>query len=490
MYSVKQITVFHRFIIFLEILLVYKLFMDYRTEQDALGIMQIPADALWGIHTARAVENFPFNSRPVPPDMIRSYGMIKLACLTTCHNQRPWEAEKANSILSACREMADGLLDEHVRVDLMTGGAGTSLNMNVNEVLANRALQIIGSPLGDYGVVSPTDDINRYQSTNDTYPTALKLAAIVGIKKLEHNLIALQEAFQEKEKQFAHIVKVGRTQFQDAVLTTLGREMAAYAEAINRDRWRIYKCIERLRVVNLGGTAIGTGLAADRRYIFGVVDTLRDLTGVGFARAENLVECTQNADVFVEVSGILKANAVSLIKICNDLRFLSSGPDAGIGEITLPDRQAGSSIMPGKVNPVIPESVIQAAMQATGNDTAITQACAAGNLELNAFLPIVTANLLDSINLLTTSADILRKHCIEGIEANEEKCAQYVENSTAAATALVAELGYEKCAKIAALAKEKKQTIRQVVLEQQLLSSEKFDELISPEAVTRLGFKA
>ncbi len=462
-----------------------------RTESDLIGTLNIPADALWGIHTARARENFPFHTRPVPAAMTCAYGTVKLACLTTCEQLGVFQDHpaKAEAMLRACREMADGLLNDHIIVDLMQGGAGTSLNMNVNEVLANRTLRILNMPLGSYAVVSSTDDINRYQSTNDTYPTALKLAAIVGIQKLEQNLIALQEAFQQKEKDFAHIVKVGRTQLQDAVLTTLGREMGAYAEAVNRDRWRVYKCVERLRVVNLGGTAIGTGLAADRQYIFRVVDTLRELTGIGFARAENLFECTQNADVFVEVSGILKACAVSLTKIANDLRFLSSGPDAGIGEITLPARQAGSSAMPGKVNPVICEAVIQAATQTMANDVAVTQACAAGHLELNAFLPLVTASLLDSIDLLTTACDIFRRHCIEGIQANEDKCRQYVENSTAAATALVAELGYEKAAAIAKQAAAENKTIRQVVTEQKILTNDQFDQLISPEAVCRLGFK-
>ena len=244
-----------------------------RTESDFIGSVDIPADALWGIHTARAKDNFPFAKRPIPSEMIRAYGWVKLACLETCeHLGVLTEDEYQNqAILQACRQMAESMLNEYIVVDLMQGGAGTSLNMNVNEVLANRSLQILGKPLGSYDIISPTENINRYQSTNDTYPTALKLAAIIGIQKLEQNLIRLQEAFQHKEKEFAHIVKVGRTQFQDAVLTTLGREMGAYAEAINRDRWRIYKCIERLRVINLGGTAIGTGLAADRQYIFQVV---------------------------------------------------------------------------------------------------------------------------------------------------------------------------------------------------------------------------
>ncbi len=464
--------------------------MKYRIEQDALGTMDITADALWGIHTARAVENFPFSRRPVPASIIAAYGTVKLACLTTCNQLNVWDdAAKVEAMLRACSEMAEGLLNESILVDLMQGGAGTSLNMNVNETIANRSLQLLDKPCGDYTAVSATDDINRYQSTNDTYPTALKLAAIRGIQSLEQNLVALQEAFQAKEKEFAHIVKIGRTQCQDAVLTTLGREMAAYAEAINRDRWRVYKCIERLRVVNLGGTAIGTGLAAERQYIFRVVDTLREITHIGFARAENLIECTQNADVFVEVSGILKACAVSLMKICNDLRFMSSGPDAGIGEIRLPARAAGSSIMPGKVNPVICESVIQAAMQTTGNDVVITQACAAGNLELNAFLPVVTANLLDSIDLLTTATDILRRHCVEGIEADENRCKAFVENSTAVATALLPALGYDTCEKIVEQANEKNKTIRQIVTEQNLLTDEQFDQLTSAEAVCQLGFR-
>ncbi|MBN2712482.1 MAG: aspartate ammonia-lyase, partial [Planctomycetes bacterium] len=349
--------------------------------------MQIPAEAMHGIHTARAMDNFPLSGRKPHAALIAAYGTVKLACAMTNRSVGEWgdDAAKADAIECACREMSDSLLSEHILSDSLQGGAGTSLNMNVNEVVANRALQIMGMALGSYDKVCPTDDINLHQSTNDTYPTALKLAAIRMLKVLEERVVALQESFQAKEKEFAHIVKVGRTQYQDAVLTTLGREMGAYAEAFNRDRWRIYKCEERLRVVNLGGTAIGTGIGAPRQYVFKVVDTLRDLTGIGFARAENLVEATQNADVFVEVSGILKACASSLIKICTDLRLLSSGPEAGLGEIILPQMQAGSSIMPGKVNPVIPEAVTQAAMKVMGNDQVIAQACAAGSLELNPF---------------------------------------------------------------------------------------------------------
>lgn len=462
---------------------------EYRTERDLIGEMSIPLRAMWGIHTARAIGNFPLARRGVHPELVRAYGVVKLAAAMTNRAIGAWSDDpgKADAIIRACQEMAGGLLGEHVVVDLLQGGAGTSTNMNVNEVLANRALQILGEPAGRYERVSPVDDINLHQSTNDTYPTALKLAAIRLLSVLEDRVVSLQEAFQDAEKRFAHVVKVGRTQLQDAVLTTLGREMSAYAEATNRDRWRIYKCEERLRVVNLGGTAIGTALGAPREYVFRCVDTLRDLTGIGFARADNLVESTQNADVFVEVSGILKAHAVSLLKISTDLRLLASGPDAGLGEIILPSRQAGSSIMPGKVNPVIPEAVSQAAMLAMGHDAVIAQACAAGNLELNAFLPLVASCLLESIDLLANADDILRRHCVEGMKADEERCRRNVETSTAAATALVPMLGYEKASEIAHEARATNQTIRQVVVARGLMSDEHFDRLIAPEAVTRLG---
>lgn len=463
--------------------------MSTRTEHDLLGRRDVPAGALWGIHTLRAVDNFPLSARRTPPELIHAYGLVKLACARVSRSLGAWNANaaKADALEQACRELADGKLDEHILVDVLAGGAGTSLNMNVNEVIANRALQILGAALGDYVRVSPLDDANLHQSTNDTYPTALRVAAIRLLQQLDGRVVALQEAFQAKEKQFAHIVKVGRTELQDAVLTTLGREMGAYAEAANRDRWRIYKCQERLRVVNLGGTAIGTGIAAPREYVFRVTDELRRLSGLNIARAENLVDATQNADVFVEVSGILKAHATNLIKICNDLRLLSSGPEAGIGEIRLPPRQAGSSIMPGKVNPVIPEAATQAAMRVIGNDVAITLACASGCLELNPFLPVVADALLESLHLLINACRILTDECILGIEADELRCRAHVEASTAVATALLPALGYERMSEVLRIAMQTRRTIRQVVIGDGLLSESVFNELTSPEAVCRLG---
>ena len=461
--------------------------MDYRTEKDLLGTMQIPADALYGIHTARAIENFPLSLRPVHDRLIIAYGAVKLACAKTNHQLGKWDERIYSAIRQACEEMLAGNLNEHIKVDALQGGAGTSTNMNVNEVLTNRALSILGKALGDYEVVSPLDDINLHQSTNDTYPTALRVAALWELGELENEIIALLECFQRKEKQFADIVKLARTELQDAVLTTLGRQMSAYAEAVSRDRWRIYKCQERLRVVNLGGTAIGTGLGALRKYIFSAVENLKDITKLPLCRAENLIEATQNTDVFVEVSGILKALASNLYKIATDLRILSSGPDGGIGEISLPARQAGSSIMPGKVNPVIPEAVGQTAIAVMANDSAITQACSAGNLELNQFMPLIADALLTNLQLLTNACRIFGRFCIDGIEANEKKCRQNVEASTAVLTAIVEKVGYQTAQKIAAEAKEQNKTVREIILKLGIMTEAEFESLISPQKVIMLG---
>lgn len=459
----------------------------FRREHDLLGEREVPVEALHGIHTERAVENFPLALRPVNPALIHAFGAVKLACARANHELGWWDETKAQAIESACMEMMAGGLDSAIVVDALQGGAGTSTNMNVNEVLANRALQLLGRMPGAYETVSPLDDINLHQSTNDVYPTALKVAAIQLLRRLQPEVVGLLEEFQRKEQQFARIVKVGRTELQDAVLITLGREMGAYAEAFARDRWRIYKCEERLRLVNLGGTAIGTGVSAPREYIFKAAEKLREITGLGVSRAENLVECTQNTDVFVEVSGILKACAANLLKISSDLRLLSSGPDAGLGEIRLPPRQAGSSIMPGKVNPVVPEAVSQAAMVTMANDMMITQASAMGNLELNAFMPLIADALLSSLDLLRNACRILREQCVAGIEADESRCRAHVEGATATLTALVEKLGYEKTQELARLAREERKSIRETAIARGFLSDQEFDRLISAESVTRLG---
>ncbi len=460
-----------------------------RRERDLIGERTLPANSLTGIHTIRALENFPLSLKPVHSELIHAYGTVKYACFKAIRalpiTKDP--TKKFDAMERAAIELSEGRFDNLITIDSLHGGAGTSLNLCVSEIIANRALQILGHSPGEYSIVSPLNDANRFQSTNDTFPTALKLAAIRMLKPLEAAVVSLQEAFQAKEKGFAHIVKVGRTEMQDAILTTLGREMGAYAEVLSRDRWRIYKCEERLRVINLGGTAIGTGAAAPRGFIFSATDKLREVSGIGFARAENLVEATQNVDVFVEVSGILKALASSLIKICSDLRFLSSGPDAGIGEINLPPRQAGSSIMPGKINPVIPESVTQAAIKVLGLDNSLTHAASMGSLELNPFLPIIADTLLTELELLTNSCAILKNNCVAGITANESICAAHIENSTVIATALIPTLGYDAVSKAIVRAQEINRPVREVLISEGLTTHSAVKELLSPEAVTRLG---
>lgn len=459
----------------------------HRQEHDFLGSMNLPKQALYGIHTQRALENFPLSNRPVHPALIRAYGAVKLAAAQANHDLGTWDKATFEAITSACTEMTEGRLDEHVCVDALQGGAGTSTNMNVNEVIANRALQLLSKAPGDYDTLHPISDINLHQSTNDTYPTALKIAAIKGLRNLEQSLIVLLEAFQNKEKQFRDIVKVGRTQMQDAVLTTLGRSMSAYAEAFARDRWRVYKCEERLRVINLGGTAIGTGLGAPREYIFKVTEKLKAITGFGLARAENMVENTQNADVFVEVSGILSACATNLLKAAGDIRLMSSGPDAGLCEITPPAMQSGSSIMPGKVNPVIPEAVTQAALKVIGHHSVIAQACGMGSLELNPFLPLVADCLLDSLQLLDRSCTLLAERCVRGIEANKERCRKTINGATATITALIDTIGYETAEAVLRQSKETSQSLRDVVISKGYMTGDAFDEMISANAVTRLG---
>jgi aspartate ammonia-lyase len=460
----------------------------FRTESDLLGELKIPADALYGIHTKRALENFPLAGRPISRHLVHAFGQVKLACLRTNHELGKWgDGPEFPALETACREMTEGSLDSHILVDALQGGAGTSTNMNVNEVIANRALQLLGDAPGHYQKIHPLEDVNLHQSTNDVYPTALKIAVILQLRRLEKDITSLVEAFQAKERELGHVIKVGRTELQDAVLTTVGRAMSAFAEAFARDRWRIYKCEERLRVINLGGTAIGTGLGAPRQYIFRVTDHLQQITGLGLARAENLIDATQNTDVFVEVSGMLRALASNFLKISSDLRLLSSGPQAGLGEIRLPPRQAGSSIMPGKINPVIPEAVGQAAIAIIAYDQALVNACSLGNLELNQFLPLVADSILLSLDLSRNACRIFAQLCVSGIAADEERCRSSVGASTATITALVDVIGYEAAARIAHAVAAGGKPIKETALELGLLTEEQYDRAIAPESVTRLG---
>ena len=462
--------------------------MDSRVERDSLGELALPADALYGIHTARALMNFPLSGQPCAPALIRALALVKLACARTNASLGYLAADIAPAIDQACSELAEGQHRQAVVVDALQGGAGTSLNMNVNELIANRAEEILGGQRGEYRRVHPLHHVNLNQSTNDVYPTALRVAAIDSLQRLEKAIAALQTAFQAKEREFAGIVKVGRTQLQDACPITLGAEFSAWAEALGRDRWRVFKCVERLRVVNLGGTAIGTGLSAPRDYIFRVTETLREITRIGLARAENLVDATQNADVLVEVSGILKAHAVNLFKISSDLRLLASGPLAGLGEVSLPAVQVGSSAMPGKVNPVICEAVGQAALQVISQDMAITLAAQSGQLELNAFLPLVAHALLGNLGLLERACTLFGGRCIEGLQANAARCAELLDGSLAQITALVPVLGYELAAEVARQAQRSRESIRAVILARGLIAPQVLDRLLSAEAMTALGY--
>lgn len=453
-----------------------------RTEEDLLGKRELPADCFWGIHTERALQNFPLSGNPVNPALIQALALVKKACCRANAElgYLPWE--KAEAIAAACDEIAAGKLADFFPVDALQGGAGTSTNMNVNEVIANRAIEKLGGEKGDYRIIHPLEVVNLHQSTNDTYPTAIRIAAIRGLRRLSEAVARLQGAFQEKEKAFSEIVKISRTELQEAVPVTLGAEFSAFAEAFSRDRWRTYKCEERLRVVNLGGTAVGTGLTAPRDYIFLVIEKLREVTGLGLARGENLMGETAHADAFVEVSGILKAHGANLIKIANDLRLLNF-----TGEISLPPLQAGSSVMPGKVNPVLMEAAMQVGIKVTANDGIITEAVSRGTWQINEFLPLLAHALLESLDLLSRIDDLLADHVLR-IVCNKDQCQLYLDHSPMILTALLPLLGYERATELmTAFHRENAANVR-VFLEEKL-GRERVEKLLSPYALTALGYR-
>lgn len=458
-----------------------------RIEHDLLGSREVPAEAYYGIHTLRALENFPVTGRPMHRELVKALVTVKKAAALANLETGGLPKEKAEAIVRACDEVIAGRLMDQFVVDAIQGGAGTSGNMNANEVIANAAIEILGGKKGDYSLVHPLNDVNMSQSTNDVYPSAVRIAAIQLLIPLSETFAGLQEALQEKENEFAGVLKIGRTQLQDAVPVTLGQEFGAYAQAIARDRWRLYKVEERLRQLNIGGTAVGTGLNADRKYTYIMTEKLRELTGLGLARAEYMMDLTQNADVFVEVSGLLKTAAVNLTKIANDLRLLSSGPKAGLGEINLPPMQAGSSIMPGKVNPIIPEVVNQVAYQVMGCDLAITLAAQAGQLELNAMLPLIAHNLLASLEILHNGVRVFIDNCIKGITVNAERCKQLLEESYGLLTALTGHIGYEKAAEVAQKAAQENKTVREAVREMGLLDDGLLEKILDPFEMTKPG---
>ncbi|MGI6003199.1 MAG: aspartate ammonia-lyase [Lachnospiraceae bacterium] len=449
-----------------------------RLEKDMLGEVSLPDDCLYGIETARAAENFKVSGRRVHWEMIEAVIAVKQAAAMANRDAGLLSQEKADAILAACGDILAHRADDAFITDALQGGAGTSVNMNADEVIANLGLLHMGHRCGEYQYLHPLDDVNRSQSTNDVYPTALRIAAIRLVRRLSDACSRLQESLQKKENEFERIKKLGRTELMDAVPITLGEEFGAYAQAIARDRWRIYKVEERLRQTNLGGTAVGTGSNASRKYMYKVTEYLRDLTGLGLARAEYPMDLTQNNDVFVEVSGLLKALAVNLYKISTDLRLMNSGPYGGLGEIHLRPLQEGSTIMPGKVNPVIPEMVSQAAMQVMASDSAIAMCAAGGNFELNAFMPMIADNLIGSLKLLIGAADALRTKCIDVLEADEEGCRRHLDNALVIATAFAPYIGYDKASELARECGSDREAFCRMVREQGLLGEEKIQAIL------------
>ena len=423
--------------------------MEFRVEKDSIGTKDVPENVYYGVQSLRAAENFHITGLNMHPEIINSLAYIKKAAAITNCEAGLLDKRRTQAIVQACDEILEGKFREDFIVDPIQGGAGTSLNMNANEVIANRAIEILGGKKGDYSVVNPNDHVNCGQSTNDVIPTAGKMTSLRLLKKLKKQLLRLHSALEQKADEFDGVIKMGRTQLQDAVPIRLGQEFKAYSVAILRDLNRMDKAMDEMRTLNMGGTAVGTGLNADESYLRRIVPNLSEISGMDLVQAYDLIDATQNLDSFVAVSGAVKACAVTLSKIANDLRLMSSGPRAGFGEINLPAKQNGSSIMPGKVNPVIPEVVNQVAFNAIGNDMTITMAAEAGQLELNAFEPIIFYCLFQSIDTIAYAVNTFVDNCVIGITANETRCRYFVENSVGIITAICPYVGYQKAAEIA-----------------------------------------
>ena len=460
-----------------------------RQEHDFIGIKTIPPDAYWGVHTARAVENFPITGQTVAqmPELIRAFAFVKKAAAHANLQLGAINETQANAISKACDDLVAGQLHEQFVVDVIQGGAGTSTNMNANEVIANRALEYLGLHKGRYDVIHPNDHVNASQSTNDTYPTAVKMATYFGIQTLLAALAELRGAFEAKAREFANILKIGRTQLQDAVPMTLGQEFAAFAAMLADDERRLRESAYLMCEINMGGTAIGTGINAPVGYVDVVTPNLAQLSGVPVKAAANLIAATSDTGAFVDISGVLKRIAAKLSKISNDLRLLSSGPQAGVADIKLPPRQAGSSIMPGKVNPVIPEVMNQVCFEVIGNDVAITMACEAGQLQLNAFEPLVAWALHKSLHHLASACQTLQVNCVEGIVANQNLLDERIAESVTLVTALNPLIGYEKAAAIAKAAIATGKPIAQVAEDLGIMSQAEMQKLLVAERLTQAG---
>ncbi|PLV59173.1 aspartate ammonia-lyase [Thermotoga sp. KOL6] len=455
-----------------------------RKERDYLGELEIEEDVYYGIHTKRALMNFPSTGEKIDREFIWAYFMVKKACALLNMELGYLEERVGKAIVQACDEWET--LKDYIVVDPLAGGAGTSVNMNINEVIANKATEILGGKKGEY-IVDPLMHVNLHQSTNDTFPTSAKIAVIVKLRKLIDEVIKLQEKIQGKEKEFYTIRKPGRTQLMDGPPIMLGQEFGAFADALARDRWRLHKVEERIRSVNIGGTAIGTGVGAPKDYILKIAEKVREVTGVKIAKAENLIDATQNWDVFAEVHGLLKSLAVNLYKIANDIRLLGSGPNTAIGELLLPAVQAGSSIMPGKVNPVVPEYVMQLCHSVFGNDAVLNHACALGNLELNQFAPLIVHLTLKSLSFLTNSCKALASYIVK-IEANKKRCEENLLRSISNLTPLINIFGYDSVSKAIKKANWNIQEALKMLSKEKNIPIEEILKKLNLKKMTGLGY--
>lgn len=458
-----------------------------RTESDSLGSLEVPANAYYGIQSKRAQENFPLCGYRIHNQLIRAMGLVKYACTEANIRTGSLSIEIGEAIKAACTEFISGQYDDQIIVEAIQGGAGTSINMNVNEVLANRAIEILGSKKGHYEIVSPNTHVNMAQSTNDVVPTAFKVAVLMMKENLLNSLRELHKALQEKEKEFDEIVTIGRTHLQDAIPIRLGQEFGAYARLVSRDIKRIDEAMKSLTAVNLGATAVGTGLNADPDYIKAAIEELREATGLDIELAEHLMDATQNTDCYVYVSGALRTCALNLSKMANDLRLMASGPICGLMEIKLPAVQPGSSIMPGKVNPVMAEMMNQICFQIQGNDHAIAMASEAGQFQLNVMGPVIFKNMFESIDILTNGVRVLTDRCIRGIIANADHCDKQINSSMGMVTALNPHIGYEKSSEVAKEVLQTRQSVREVVLKKGLLTEEQLDIILQPKEMTEPG---
>ncbi|WP_273851882.1 aspartate ammonia-lyase [Guptibacillus spartinae] len=458
-----------------------------RIESDFLGEKEVPIDAYYGIQTLRAVENFPITGYRIHEELIKGFAMVKKAAALANMEVKHLYSGIGNAIVEAADELMEGKMHDHIIVDPIQGGAGTSINMNVNEVIANRAIELLGEEKGNYIVCSPNTHVNMSQSTNDSFPTAIHLSVLNMMEQLLSTMEDMHEVFEQKAEEFNHIIKMGRTHLQDAVPIRLGQEFQAYSRVIARDIKRIKQSRQHLYELNMGATAVGTGLNADPRYIEFVVKELAEISGLPLVGAEDMVDATQNTDAYTEVSGALKVCMMNMSKIANDLRLMASGPRAGLGEISLPARQPGSSIMPGKVNPVLPEVINQVAFQVIGNDNTICLASEAGQLELNVMEPVLVFNLLQSLSIMKNAFRTFTDNCLKGIEANEDRLNEYVEKSVGVLTAVNPHIGYEVAARIAREAILSGASIRELCIKYDVLSEEELNIILDPYEMTHPG---